>query len=215
MPQHVQELIDKIKAEGIQAAEKKSQEIESQAKHKSQQMMQDAHKQAERILAEAKAEIKKNQEASQIAIQQASRNVLLSLRKEIEHLLKKIVSARVGESLTPQQLGKLIDTAVQNFMAKNTAGGDVRILLNEQDLSQLKDGFLNDLQKKLKGRVEFRSSDEMGKGFVVSFDAGKSSFDFTENGLAEYLSGFLNEELGKIVKSAALPAGAALQMSGK
>ena len=214
MPQHVKELIDKIKTEGIQAAQKKAQEIESQAYHKSQEIIQDAQKQAERILAEANAEIKKNQEASLVALQQASRNVLLSLRKEIEHLFKKIVSVRVGEALSPQQLVKLIDSAIQNYMAKNT-DGNVRLLLNEKDLTQLKDGFLNDLQKKLKGRVEFRSSDEMGKGFVVSFDAGKSSFDFTENGLAEYLSGFLNEELGKIVKSTAQPAGAALQISGK
>ena len=201
MAQQVQDLINKIKTEGIQAAEQKAAEIEAAARHKSDAIINDAKKRAEEMISEAKADIKKSQHSSEIALQQSSRNMLLSLRKEIQSLLKNNILNSTSEALNTEQLAKIIQTTVNNYTNKATAVENVKLLLNADDLKKLKDGFLSDLQKRLKGSVEFKSSQDIGKGFVVSFDNGKSSFDFTDRSLAEYLSTFLNEELAKIVKN--------------
>ena len=200
MAQQVQELINKIKTEGIEAAQLKAAEIETAARHRADTIVGDAKKLAEQMIAEAKAEIKKSQKASEIALQQSSRNMLLSLRKDIQSLLKNIILSRTSEVLSADDLARIIQTAVNNYTSKGAATENIKLLLNDNDLMKLKDGFLSDLQKRLKGSVAFKSSQEIGKGFVVSFDNGKSSFDFTDRGLAEYLSAFLSDELAGIVK---------------
>ena len=202
MAQQVQELINKIKTEGIEAAQLKAAEIEAAARHKAEAIISDAKKHAEQMITEARADIKKSQQASEIALQQSSRNMLLSLRKEIQSLLKNIILNRTSEALSTDDLTRIIQTAVNNYTGKAAATENIKLLLNNNDLMKLKDGFLSDLQKRLKGSVEFKSSQEIGKGFVVSFDNGKSSFDFTDRGLAEYLSTFLSDELASIVKIA-------------
>ena len=201
MAQQVQDLINKIKTEGIEAAQQKATEIEAAAHHKADAIIDDARKRAEQMITEAKAEIKKSQQSSEIALQQSSRNMLLSLRKEIQSLLKNIILSRTSEILSAEQLTQIIQTTVNNYTNKATVVDNVKLLLNADDLKKLKDGFISDLQKRLKGSVEFKSSQDIVKGFVVSFDNGKSSFDFTDRSLAEYLSTFLNEELAKIVKN--------------
>ena len=72
--------------------------------------------------------------------------------------------------------------------------------MSPKDLKELRDGFLAQLQKQFKCPVHFQASEDIGKGFTVSFDQGKSSFDFSQEALAEYLSVYLNEELAALVK---------------
>ncbi|MBI5415751.1 MAG: hypothetical protein HZA29_02945, partial [Candidatus Omnitrophica bacterium] len=69
-----------------------------------------------------------------------------------------------------------------------------------KDLRELRDGSLAKLQKQIKHPVHFEACEDIGKGFTVSFDNGKSSFDFSEAALAEYLSVYLNEELAALLK---------------
>ena len=66
MSQQVQELIDKIKQDGIQQADQKAKEIEGQAQAKAQQIINEAENKAEQLIASAKEEIKKMEESTQI-----------------------------------------------------------------------------------------------------------------------------------------------------
>ena len=56
------------------------------------------------------------------------------------------------------------------------------------------------LKKKVKEPIVFKTSDEISKGFTISFDGGKSSFDFTDESLAQYLGRFLNSQVAQLVK---------------
>ena len=200
MSQQVQELIDKIKTEGIQAADQKAREIEEQAKRKSQGILNEANKRAEDLLTEAQEEIQKKQEASRTALQQASRYTLLSLKKEVQKLLHKVIAAQVADALTPQKLSDIIAQVTHEAIDGKSADAGVEVVLSPKDLKELRDGFLAKLQKQFKRPVHFQASEDIGKGFTVSFDQGKSSFDFSEAALTEYLSVYLNEELAALLK---------------
>lgn len=200
MSQQVQELIDKIKTEGIQAADQKAKEIEEQAKRKAQGILDEANKRAQELLLETEEEIRKKQEASRMALAQASRDTLLSLKKEIQKLLQKIVAAQVADVLTPQRLADMIVEVSRKAVDDKPADTGIAVVLSPKDLKELRDGFIAKLQKQLKYPVDFKASEDIGKGFMVSFDSGKSSFDFSEAALAEYLSGYLNEELAALLK---------------
>ncbi|OGX30423.1 MAG: hypothetical protein A2705_00200 [Omnitrophica WOR_2 bacterium RIFCSPHIGHO2_01_FULL_52_10] len=200
MSQQVQELIDKIKTEGLQAADQKAREIEERAKRNAQGILNEANKRAQDLLLEAEEEIQKKQEASRTALRQASRDTLLSLKKEIQKFLQRIVVAQVADALTPQKLADIIAQVTNKAIDGGSADAGIEVMLDPKDLKELRDGSLAKLQKQLKHPVHFRASEDIGKGFTISFDNGKSSFDFSEAALAEYLSVYLNEELAALLK---------------
>ena len=200
MSQQVQELIDKIKTEGLAAADQKARELEEQAKRNAQGILNEANKRAQDLLLDAEEEIRKKQEASRMALQQASRDTLLSLKKEVQKLLHKVITAQVADALTPQKLSDIIAEIAHKAVDGKSADAGIEVVLSPKDLKELRDGFLAQLQKQFKCPVHFQASEDIGKGFTVSFDQGKSSFDFSQEALAEYLSVYLNEELAALVK---------------
>lgn len=200
MSQQVQELIDKIKTEGLAAADQKAREIEDHARRNAQGILSEANKRAQELLLDAEDEIRKKQEASRTALQQASRDTLLSLKKEVQKLLQKVIAAQVADALTPQKLSDIIAAIAHKSVDGKSADAGIEVVLSPNDLKELRDGFLAKLQKQFKGPVHFQASEDIGKGLTISFDQGKSSFDFSEAALAEYLSVYLNEELAALLK---------------
>lgn len=200
MSQQVQELIDKIKNEGLQAADQKARELEEQAKRNAQGILSEANKRAQDFLLDAEEEIRKKQEASRTALRQASRDTLLSLKKEVQKLLHKVITAQVADALTPQKLSDIIAEIARKAVDGKSADAGIEVVLSPKDLKELRDGFFAQLQKQFKHPVNFQASEDIGKGFTVSFDQGKSSFDFSQEALAEYLSVYLNEELAALLK---------------
>lgn len=200
MSQQVQELIDKIKNEGLAAADQKAREIEEHAQRSAQGILSEANKRAQELLLDAEEEIRKKQEASRTALQQASRDTLLSLKKEVQKLLYKVVATQVADALTPQKLSDIIAEIAHKAVDGKSAGAGIEVVLSPKDLQELRDGLFAQLQKQFKYPVNFQASEDIGKGFTVSFDQGKSSFDFSQEALAEYLGVYLNEELAALLK---------------
>jgi V/A-type H+-transporting ATPase subunit E len=202
MSQQVQELIDKIKKEGIAEAEQRAQGIEREAHKKAEDIISQAQRHAQDLIAGAKEEGRKLQEAAQTAVRQASRNMILNLRKEIEETLRRIVSQKVAQGLTPDVLVEIIREAVKGYLQNNARAGDSIVTLSRKDLPRLRDGFVAELKEKLKSPLTLKAADDIGAGFTISFDAGRSCFDFTDASLAEYLSGYLNAEVALLLKEA-------------
>ncbi len=200
MAQHIQELIDKIKSEGVEAAQQKAKEIEAQASRKAQEIIQSAQTQASQMIAQANETIKKNEAASRMALSQVSRDMLLKLRKEISVILNRVITQNVAGALTTEHLANIIETSIKNFLHSSTDEKDIRVTLSQEDLEKLKHGFIAKLQKELKNGIKFQSSEDIHKGFTISFDEGKSSFDFSEASLAEYLGSYLNQEIALLLK---------------
>ncbi len=200
MSQQVQELINKIKTEGLQAAQEQAKEIEAEAQKKAREIMANAEKRAQQMTAEAETTIKKREESARTALQQSGRDMLLSLRKEIEKTLRGIVTAKVGEALTAETLSHMIREVSRKAMEQDLAGKGLEVVVNPQDFKSLGNGFLAELQKQLKKPLDLKSADDIGKGFTISFDQGKSRFDFTDASLADYLSAYLNEQVAALLK---------------
>ena len=202
MSQQVQELIDKIKNEGIEQGKHQAEQIELEARQKADEILSQAKKQAAEITVKAQAECRSKREVAHIAISQASRDMLLQLRKEIETLLNKVISIEVHKALSPESLSELIQEIIKAYLHKKETKDhqEVILTLNPHDLKKLKDGFLAKLKEKIKEPLTLRSSDDITAGFTISFDKGKSFFDFSDSALVEYLSGYLNQEVASLLK---------------
>ena len=150
MTQQVQELINKIKSEGVQAADQKAKEIEAAAKKKADEIIHEASREGSKVILEAQKEAKRLKETTQMALQQSSRDTLLSVKKEISGILHKIIVAHVGDALSPETLAKILETLVEKFAERESSSVDIRLALNAHDLKVLKEGYLAKLQKNLK-----------------------------------------------------------------
>lgn len=202
MTQQVQELIEKIKQEGIEAAEKTAREIENEARSRAKAVVAQAEKQARQKIAAAEGEVKKLQESAHAALLQASRDTLISVRKKIESLLGSVVREQVSGAMTPEVLARVMEAAVKAAVGGASENADITATVSRDDLEKLEKGALAGLQKAVASGVRLQGSDDIGRGFLISFDGGKSSFDFSDQSLAEYLGAFLNVRVAGIIKEA-------------
>ena len=203
MSQQIQELIDKIKSEAIAATQEKNKEMESQAKIKAQSIVDQAKAEAAQLIEKAMEGCKKREESTLTALKQAARDTILELRKEITRILNSVISTSVRAALTPDALAGILEIIIRDFLNNKSTAQDIRVTLNPADLEKMKNGLLSRLQETFKNPISFQSGEDVGGGFSISFDNGKSSFDFTDESLSEFLSVYLNVEVSSLLKEGA------------
>ena len=198
MAEEIRDLIEKINQEGIRAAEEKAQNIEAAAKQRADDLLTQAKLEAEEMIAAAKDRIFREDEKGKTLLAQAGRDLLLSLRKEINAMLGRIVVSDIQQALTPEALFRLLSEVVRNFSAGESS--EITVLLNKEDVETLEKNFLHKLREETKKKIILRPAEEISGGFTISFDDGKSCYDFTDKALAEYISTYLKPKLNQILK---------------
>lgn len=199
MTEDIKSLIEKINQEGIKQAEEKARKIEEEARRQADEICAKAKKEADRLIFEAKEEIARKDEKERVLLAQAGRDLLLSLRKEINAMLQRTIISEIQHALNPDSLVKII---LEMAKAQAHHKDDIVVTLQKEDLEVLEREFLGKLQEQIKKGVVLKTSQDIRAGFTISFDGGKSYFDFTDKALAEYIGQQLKPKLAKILESA-------------
>jgi V/A-type H+-transporting ATPase subunit E len=197
MAEEIKNLIEKIQEEGIRVAEDKAKEIELEAKRKAGSLLEKANSDAEKILTEAKEKGARMEEGAKSTIQQAGRDLLLSLKEELHAMLGRLVQSSVAQTLSPPEMAKILHELIKKLAGASKE--DIWVWLKKEDGEKLKMEFLSRLKEETKRNIILKPSQEISGGFIISFDAGKSHFDFTDKALAEYLGIFLKPQLNQIL----------------
>ncbi len=197
MADQIRALIDKINQEGVQAAEEKAREIESRAQEKAAAIVSRANAEAKKILEEAGEKVRRMEASSQASLKQAGRDLLLVLKQEVLELLAKIIAADVGKVISEEELSKILTELIKQYAAQQTSA--VTVYLSEQDKKKLEGRFISRLKEDTKKGVELKGRDDIRAGFVISFDAGRSQFDFTDAALAEYIGSSLKPAVAALL----------------
>jgi V/A-type H+-transporting ATPase subunit E len=200
MADEIKGLIEKIQKEGIQAAENKAREIEENAHKASDEIILRAKKEAQRLILQAKDEIACMHEKEKALLNQAARDTLLALRKEISDTLLRLVTSSVHQALTPEALYRLILEIASKHSSSEKE--DILLVMKKQDLEAIEKDFLAKLKNELKAGIHLKSSQDILAGFTISFDNGRSCFDFTDRALAEFITGSLKPKLTELLKDA-------------
>jgi V/A-type H+-transporting ATPase subunit E len=198
MADQIKELIEKINQEGIQAAEEKARQIEEDARAKAGLILQKAESQAQKMTGDAQDRIGSMQASSQAALQQAGRDLILALKQVVSGMLERVIATETAAALSPETLGGIIAALVKDSCRGHD--GEVLVYLKEQDKRALEGTFLSKLKAELKKGIELRAQDDIRAGFIISFDSGKSHFDFTDTSLAQYLGTQVKPLLAEILK---------------
>jgi V/A-type H+/Na+-transporting ATPase subunit E len=197
MAEELKELLEKIQREGIDAAEAKGSQIEAQARRRADDIIKDAQKEASRLVAEARERVLSAEESGKQALQQAARDMLISLRKEIGFMLDKIVASHIHQSLGSAELTRIILALIKEAGAHD--GNKIIVSMKAEDLKKLENVITGELSAEIRKGVVFKHSGDIKGGFTISYDAGRSYYDFTDRALAEYVSAYLKPHLSKVL----------------
>ena len=199
MAEQLQHLIDRIRQEGVENGEKTAEALIADAKKKAADIVAEAQKKAQDATAKAEADAKAFAERGRQTLQQAARDLLISIGGSVGRVVSGVVDAKVGAALTPETVGQmLVKLAASYGSAEN-----LTVALGEADAAALKGGVSKEVNDMLAKGLQIESDKEIFKGFRLGTKGGQVFHDFTKEAIAESLANFLRPDLADVVKKAA------------
>jgi V/A-type H+-transporting ATPase subunit E len=201
----VQELITKIKKDGIESASEEAAKIKHEAQTEARSIIESAQKEAVEIIAKGKQDAERSEKAGVAALEQASRNLILAFKGEIQALLDSIVISQMGKSLNDDVLKAIIPELIHSWSAKRSSGGadSLAVLLSSASLDKLRVFFKTKLTAELKKGLELKADPHLTAGFRIANKDGSAFYDFSAESVAEQISAYLNPKLAEILKVSA------------
>lgn len=200
MDVQLQELIEKIKKDGIASAEEEAAKIVAEAEKKAQQIIKDAEEKANGILKNAKQETERMTKASEDAIAQSCRNLVLECRERVNAELKEIIINQTEKAYDKDMLKKLIPETVKAWAA-NTSVDDITVLLSPADLKALKSSLYTSLKAQISKGLTVGSDSSILGGFRIGSKAENSFYDFSSDEIADLFASYLNPKTAEIMKN--------------
>ena len=202
MDVQLQELIDKIKKDGVAAAEKDAAKIIANSEKKAEAIIAEAQSKAAEIIKNAQSETKKMEKASEEAIVQAGRNMLLSFKDALVGELDGLIQNGTEKALSKDVLTKLVPETVKAW-AKNADASELSVLLSEKDLKALESSITSELKAEIKKGLEIKPDKTLNAGFRIGVKNGAAFYDYSAESLAEMFAAYLNPKVAALMKVAA------------
>ncbi len=202
MDVQLQELIEKIKKDGVAAADKESAKIIADSEKKAEKIIADAQEKAAEIIKNAKAETARMEKASEEAIVQAGRNMLISFKDALLSEFEGIILEETNDKVSKDVLAKLIPETVKAW-SKNTDASELSVLLSEKDLKALEASFKKQFKAQIAKGMEIKADKTLSAGFRIGVKKGAAFYDYSAETLAEMFGAYLNPKVAALMKDAA------------
>lgn len=203
MPEELQHLLQRIRTEAVEKSEQEANEILAQAKRRAAATVREAEEEAKQRLSEADHQATAYMEKSTRALEQAARDLLITIGDKVQGVLDEVVTSAVVEEIDTGFLRALLDRAVAGYLEHGATGNGIEVWLSPADKDQLKQYFLDKYQQTVAGGLTIHTDAEMTKGFRVSVDGSRAFHDFSAEAIAESLTQFLRPHLADMIRRAA------------
>ncbi len=197
----LQELIEQIKKDGVEAAEAQATSILDAAKAEAEKIISAARTEADKLIANAKAENEKTVRSGEDALRQAGRNLLISFRESVTRELNAIAGDNVSSVYSSDTLAQLIVSAVEGWVTKPESN-DVSVLLNSADLARFEGSILAELKSKMLSGVTLKANDNFDGGFRIAVNNGAVYYDYSTEAVTDMLSNYLGAKVTALLKEA-------------
>jgi V/A-type H+-transporting ATPase subunit E len=199
MELQVQELLDRIKSEGVGAARAEAGRIIAEAEEKARAVGLAAEKNASELEKSAETRIEAMEKASRLALLQASRDTILALRQKVQSFMREAILASTSEVLDSAFIASLLPDLLAS-MAKGVEG-KLSVLVSPKVLSSMDSALANRLSKELGKGVEFKPFAGIDAGFRIAVEGSAAHYDFSASSIADILASRVNERLAECVKA--------------
>ncbi len=201
MDVQLQELIDKIKKDGVASAQSSAAAIVAEAEKKAAAIVAEAEEKAAGIVKAAKSETERMEKASIDAVRQAGRNLILEFRDSITAELSALTASETAASYSADMLKTLIPETVKAWAMKPEAES-LTVLLSEKDCAALESNLKAALKAVIAKGVEVKADRSLASGFRIGLKDGAAYYDFSAESVAELFSAYLNPRVASIMKDA-------------
>ncbi|MEZ5963701.1 MAG: hypothetical protein R3F56_07630 [Planctomycetota bacterium] len=212
MSDQVQHLIDRIKKDAVDTAEREGSEILAQARTRADEVLREAEARAERVQAEAERRARETLERGTNSLRQAARDLLLQVGARFEDMVQDVLTQAAGEAMHADVVEKILLRLADTFGKNGIDEGQVHITVGTGDRERLTGFVLERLRQKVTHGVTMVVDARMGKGFRLSYADGSIHHDFDQEAVAHALAPLVRPQLAQIVLQAALdrPVGASV-----
>ncbi|MDR4503407.1 MAG: hypothetical protein MRK01_01270 [Candidatus Scalindua sp.] len=198
---NLHDIIQKIKSEGIQEAEKESEDIIKEAKITASNILNEAWHKATEISEKAEEETKRKERMSKTALEQAARDIILSIRRSLAVVFDSLMKREFQSVMTGKTLEAVLIKIIEGWNRDKSGDLNLEFFLRESDRDMLLEGFLSRLQDEIKSGIELKVHPNIERGFRVGVKGSHVTYDFTDEGIADVLSEYLNPRFYAFIDS--------------
>ena len=200
MAENLQNLLERIQKEGVQTAEQKADQIIKDAEAKAQSILNDAKTQAQSDVAKAETEAKSFDAHAKQSIQQAARDVVLSVQQQIDKTLQSIVRQKVSEALSADGLKNIVLKVAEAYAKGLPNEARIEVLLSEDERRAIGDALVAEFGKSAQTGLTVSASDTIISGFSLSVVDGNVEHDFSGEAVTEALCALLRPRLAELIR---------------
>jgi len=193
----VQNLVDRIRDQGVLAATEKANKIVRDAEAKSAKMLADAKREVEQLRENARVEIESNHAAALEALKLSARDTVLQLEAKVSSAFEVFVQRLVTSATRDEKFIKSIVLVLADHAEKELIGGkEIEILISESILTGQPNEKLSERTKQtilglssemLREGVELIPSSEIEGGARVRLVKDKLEIDLSDKAIARLL----------------------------
>ena len=193
----VQNLVDRIRDQGILAATEKANKILRDAEAKSAKMLEDAKREVEQLRENARIEIDSNHAAALEALKLSARDTVLQLEAKVSSAFEIFVQRLVTSATRDEKFIKSIVLVLAGHAEKELIGNkEIEIMISESILTgqpnekleeRTKQAILGLSSEMLREGVELIPSSEIEGGASVRLVKDKLEIDLSDKAIAKLL----------------------------
>ena len=199
MQNKLQELTEKLYAEGLSKGKQEGEEILAKAKVQAEEIVAKAHAEAAAIVAAAKKDAEDLKTKVESDVKMAASQSVAATKKDIETLVvAKMTEAEVKNALTSADFVKEVVLAVaKGFNTEEPV--DLEVVLPEALKKDLEGFVAKELANALKGNVEASFSKKIAGGFTIGPKDGGYFISFTDETFNALISEYLRPATKKLL----------------
>ena len=199
MQNKLQELTEKLYAEGLSKGKQEGEELLAKAKVQADEMIAKAQAEASQIIAAAQKQAEELKAKTASDVKMASSQSIAATKKDIENLVVgKMTDEAVKKTLsTPDFVKEIVKAVAEKFTTDGPA--DLNLILPESLKNDLEPFATQELAKILGAGVEASFSKKVSGGFKIGPKNGGWFVSFTDETFNELISEYLRPATRKIL----------------
>ncbi|MBN2643538.1 MAG: hypothetical protein JXR78_17940 [Victivallales bacterium] len=194
MAQELQGLLERIQEEGVKKADGEKERIISEAKAEAAKILNNAKTEAANITKKAEDDATALEARAKAAIQQASRDIILTLKDDLKKRLEKIIKTSLAETMTADFMGKIILAMVKDQKPS------LELCVSAQDADKMAQLCQSGIAADLKKNPEISIGNDFSAGLKIGFEGDDVFFDFTDDALADLICSFIGPRLAALLE---------------
>jgi V/A-type H+/Na+-transporting ATPase subunit E len=197
----IQKICDQLRNKTIEPAKKEAAEIIDEAKNRAELIKAEAENHAEQIISHARAQIEQERNVFQSSLKQASKQVIETLKQEIEHKffndqLQEILDKQLSES---NMIANLINGLVTALEKEGVSTDLSAVIAKNVSVDEVNQLLLEKVRKRLKEKP-FEIGSFKG-GAQVKLLGKKMTLDLSDQALKELVANYVRKDFRHLIFS--------------